>query len=1025
MIPLVVRSSFSLMWGTCAPETIVAVAHKRGYRSLALTDTDNVYGLWSFLKACHEYGVQPIVGAELTDPRTNGRAVILVENEEGWCNLSRLLTSRHVHHDFSLMSAVPAHARGLVVLTSQEDMLTWWRECGVSVAAALPRRPHGRAIRVRTLATRLGIPSVAVPSSFFLDPDQVYLHRMLRAIARRTTVSRLEPTQYAHPDAWLAPASEYARRFNAWPETITASEELAERLTFRAPAFGRVMPLWKHAPQGRSADEELRSRTYEGAYRRYGAFLDAKVVNRIEYELDVIQRMGFASYFLVVEDIVKRSPRICGRGSGAASIVAYALGITNVCPIKFNLYFERFLNPDRKDPPDIDVDFAWDERDEVISSVLKDYQGHAAMVAQFVTFGPRMAIREIAKVYGLSESEIGQMNKLCSRLWHWGESEADEEGHLMEPRSPCGRTTDGADPWRRVMRCAQWLIGTPRYLSLHPGGLVITPNPIDEYVPGEMAPKGVPVIQWDKDAVEAAGLVKIDLLGNRSLGVLRDALDHVRENGHYIDESTWEPEDDPATIATVARGETMGCFYIESPAMRLLQKKTRRGDYEHVVIHSSIIRPAANRYIREYVRRLHGGRWKPIDPLLEEVLHETYGLMVYQEDISRTVRALAGFSSAEADELRKVMSKKDPQRHLGEYYRRFVQGANARGMSDASIAYTWDMILSFEGYSFCKPHSASYARVSFQAAYLKTHFPAEFMAAVLSNQGGYYAPCAYVSEARRMGLTILPPEVNESCIRWRGKGTLLRVGWLSVRGLSRATAERIVMEQRRKPFNDIGDVLSRVRPGLGEARALIFSRAFETLHPGEPTGALLWELAWWTKRQKGLRSAVADLWARQEHQAEPPVPEEGRLRRLRREFGVLGFLCDCHPMSLFADVLEGRGCRKAQELGHFVGQRVHVAGFLTAEKIVATRKGELMEFVTFEDETGLIETVCFPGTYRRFSHMLDHYRPFVLGGILEEDYGVVTLTVDHVEPIHPLSVDDVAMAPRGSLPTSEKSRAVR
>lgn len=1025
MIPLVVRSHFSLMWGTCSPASVVAAAQRLGYTRLAMTDTDNVHGIWSFLGACREYGLTPLIGAEVSDPTTGKRAVALVENEQGWRNLSRLLTARHLDRDFSLLTALPPRAPGLVVLSVHEDLLTYWRDCGVDVAAALPRRPHSKTFQLRETARRLGIPAVAVPSSFFVDREDYGLHRLIRAIDLNTTLSRLKASETAQADAWLAPEHEYARRFEVWPETLAASDTLAERLSFTGPDFGVVIPPWSGSLAS-SPDEELRRRTYEGARRRYGDCLSARVVDRIEYELAVIRQKGFSAYFLVVEHIVKRSPRICGRGSGAASVVAYALGITNVCPLKFDLYFDRFLNPGRTDPPDIDIDFAWDERDEVLSSVLEEYRGHAAMVAQFVTFRPRMALREAAKVLGIPEAEIA---RVCKRLpWFRcgpGADDEEEDLCLWTEGLAEAKAVDMHDPWRHALRFAARLLGLPRYLSLHPGGVVITPAPLEEYVPVQIAPKGVPVVQWDKDAVEEAGLVKIDLLGNRSLGVIRDAIANVRHNGHPFDESRWEPEEDRQTQALIARGETMGCFYIESPAMRLLQRKARRGDYRHVVIHSSIIRPAANRYIREYLRRLHGGSWRPVHPLLQGILDETYGIMVYQEDVSKAAIALAGFSPVEADGLRKVMSKKDRHRQLCGYYRRFVQGARERGVGDREIAAVWDMIRSFEGYSFCKPHSASYARVSFQAAYLKAHFPAEFMAAVISNQGGFYSMRAYVSEARRLGLAVVPPEVNESHIRWYGKGATLRVGWLSVKGLSASTTERIIEERRRRPFRDIADFLDRVRPAVDEARALVFARAFESLHPGEPAAALLWEVACWEKARSGSRSTGGDLFGAAGEITRPSVKRESGLERSRREFSVLGFLCDCHPMSLFADRLQGRGIVKAEELGGHVGRRVSVAGLLTAEKIVSTEKGEPMEFVTFEDETGLIETTFFPESFRRFSGILDQERPFVLTGTVEEEFSAVTLTVDHAAPLCPIGQDrfsDRAVAP---WPRSEKMPSTR
>ena len=383
---------------------------------------------------------------------------------------------------------------------------------------------------------------------------------------------------------------------------------------------------------------------------------------------------------------------------------------------------------------------------------------------------------------------------------------------------------------------------------------MITPESIDNYVPVEFAPKGVPIIQWEKDAAEESGLVKIDLLGNRSLGVIRDAVANLRNNGTEFDEQLWEPEDDGATQTNVAKGNTIGCFYIESPAMRMLQKKTKVGDFEHLVINSSIIRPAANEFIREYVRRLRGGRWESIHPLLSDVLEETYGIMVYQEDVSKTAVALAGFSHADADGLRKIMSKKDKIRKLDDYRARFIAGAQANGVGNDQIITIWNMMMSFSGYSFCKPHSASYARVSFQAAYLKTHYPAEFMAAVISNQGGFYSTFAYVSEARRMGVKILPPGVNNSDILWKGSAGGIQVGLSSVKNVSSETCKRIVSERKEKPYNDMVDFLDRIQPASPEARSLVNAGAFDLLHPKEDRAALLWELGLLAKIQiKSIR----------------------------------------------------------------------------------------------------------------------------------------------------------------------------
>ncbi len=996
MIPLVVRSHYSLMWGTPSPRQLCRAARQLGYERLALTDTDNLYGLWPFLAACRREGITPIVGAEITEPGCRRRAVCLVETNEGYRNLCRLLTRRHLAAEtFDLENDLVARADGLAVLTVDPGLLASWHAAGVTVAAAMPLRPLTAGHPLRVAARRLGVPLVAVPGSYFIRPDDIAVHRLLRAIDRNTCLSRLAPDTIAAPDAWLAAPDEYRRRFAVCPETLDAAATVAERLTFTGPHFGTVLPPLpgNGAP---SAAQRLRVDAYAGARRRYGEELSEAVVERIERELAIIAPMGFAAYFLIVRDIVALSPRTCGRGSGAASLVAYCLGITNVCPLKHHLYFERFLNPGRTDPPDIDVDFAWDERDAVLETVLARHRGHAAMVANHVLFQPRMAVREVAKVYGLTEAEIGRVTQRLPWYWRAEETHADFLTELK--RQPETRALTFPPPWPEILGYARRIIGTPRYLSVHPGGVVITPRPIDEYVPLERAPKGVPIIQWEKDAAEDAGLVKIDLLGNRSLGVIRDALANLRANGTAFDESRWEPEDDFATQQAVAQGCTMGCFYIESPAMRLLQQKSRVGDFEHLVIHSSIIRPAANDYIREYIRRLHGGPWDPIHPRLADVLEETFGIMVYQEDVSRAAVALAGFSHAEADGLRKILSKKDRELQLRDYARRFREGARAQGVSEEQTTAIWDMMMSFDGYSFCKPHSASYARVSFQAAFLKVHHPAEFMAAVISNQGGFYSAFAYVSEARRLGLEVLPPDVNASDARWTGKQAALRVGLLSIKDLATATRERVVACRKDQAFAGLGDFLERVRPDTAELRAFVHCGALDGLSHGASRAELLWESA---RRQPSRSSAGGAARNRSLFEAPgadvdrpPRLPPDDARERLRREFAVLGFLCDRHPMELYAGAVQRAGAVKAVDIPRRVGRRVRFAGWLITGKVVETKKGEPMEFLTFEDETGLLETTFFPEAYRRFCHLLDRGQPYLLSGKVEEDWGAVTLTVE-------------------------------
>lgn len=901
--------------------------------------------------------------------------------------------------------------QGIVWMTDSPRILSLLHESGLEpwalLSAAAPSRwrPLVREARARN------IPLVAAADNRILTQgdEEATLYRVLRAIDGNTTIHRLCGSDGISEPMPLFPESTYRSRFACFPEAIDNTDRLLGAVCFTGPARRILMPEWRDpARPDLDAETALAADAHAGAVQRYGDPLPEAVIRRLEHEMAMIRQMGFCGYFLIVRDIVRQSPRTCGRGSGAASLVAYCLGITNVCPIRHHLYFERFLNPGRTDPPDIDVDFAWDEREAVIAGVLSSFSGHAAMVSSMIRFQPRMALRETARAFGVPEAAISAVTGRLPGYWHSDDPEAFASGIAAFPKI---RGADFPEPWPVICRIAARLVGVPRHLMLHPGGVVITPGPIDRHCPVELSAEGLPMLQWDKDGVEDAGLVKIDLLGNRSLAVIRDALEAVAASGRPIDELRWHPEDDPATQAAVADGRTMGCFYIESPAMRLLQQKAGRGDFEHLVLHSSIIRPAANDWIEEYLARLHGKPWQPLDPTLKDVLSETYGIMVYQEDVSRSVVAMAGFSHEEADRLRKVLSKKDRALHLTQFRRRFVEGARRNGVSEEAIETAWNMMMSFDGYSFCKPHSASYARVSFQAAYLKTHFPAEFMAAVLRNRGGFYPPAAYVSEARRMGLVVLGPDVNESDTGWTGWNRVLRAGLDDVAALRESTLSAVSKARAKRPFDSPQDFFERIDLSDIEARHLIDCGAFDAIAHGENRAVQYWR---WMRHRRRAASRGRNLRlfeSQSEYGSAPALPEGDEMDRLRRQYRVLGFLCDRHPLSLFRDNPVLRRTIRSDDLRSRIGKPVRVAAWPVCHKSVHSRSGKRMGFFTFEDEIGLIETVLFPDVYERCIHRLVATGPVLLSGTPENQWGAVVL---HVKDVNPVSL----MTPYTPTPSS-------
>jgi error-prone DNA polymerase len=806
---------------------------------------------------------------------------------------------------------------------------------------------------------------------------------------------RNDHSSIAPPGSWLRP--DISRFFPDCPEALSASEEIAERCEYQLPLGRRVV-----APRFAEADDafqRLRTLAYEGAGRRYGTIAPV-TRDRLEHELAIIGQKQFADYFLVVNDIVQNGPTHCGRGSVANSIVSYALGITHVDPLGAGLLFERFLNPERKDPPDIDLDFPWDERDDVLAYVFRKYPNfRSAMVANHNCFRLRGALREVAKVHGRPPGEIREI----TRRFPWFSD--DDSLEEVIANHPNFQGLELPAIWADLAKLAQPLVGTPRHLSLHPGGVVIVPTTLTDYVPVEPAAKQlegypgltVPVIQFEKDGTEDAGLVKIDLLGNRSLAVIRDAIAAVKDHtGRQIDYTTSDPEDDEPTRALFRTGQTMGVFYTESPASRQLCAKSQAENFDLLVLNTSIIRPASNRFIRIYLERLHGKPYEPLDPCLRETLAETFGVMVYQEDVVNVSAIFAGMPLATGDGLRKALSKKRPVKHLASYAEEFFTGAAALGRDIETTKKVWDMVMSFAGYSFCKGHSCSYIRVAQHSCYLRAHYPAEFMAGVLANGGGFYHPFAYVAEAMRMGLTVLPPDVNASEFRTTGRGREVRVGLQFVKGLPAKAAQRIV---DCNPYTSLDDLRTRASLTPDDLRTLVKVGALDSIKGDATRPMLLWAIDQGNGgMEEGRNGGMSEpLWNASipplRHSIIPPLREYSIDRRRRLEYELLDFTTDSHPMHLHAADLARFRITRSTELKDHVGESVLCAGMLTTSKPISTITDEPMEFATFDDGYGLIETALFPRVFRERGHVLFDQGPFVFRGQVDEEFGAITVAI--------------------------------
>ena len=935
MTLLLAISDFAAGEGVYPAELIAQMTGRLGYTHVAAWDP-GLHG-WPRLRgAAQAAGLTPILGCRFRWRELDFGA--LPHSDLGYGELCRLLTD--------LAHGRPGTPpRECVLLAETLPGLELLAREGFQAALLA----HGRNQPEAAEALRRGL-GVAAPQVLrFRKPAGLELHRLKRAMAARSTITRTE-SLWDPRDAAVDRSSWESRFPWADPRAARTTQALLERVAGWRMHWGEwVMPR-PLCPDDQDLDQELKARARAGIPRRYLA-PSPEIEARLAMELELIRSKRFAGYFLAVHDLIRAAAatRTCGRGSGAASIVSYLLGITNVDPIATSLMFERFLSEARMDPPDLDIDFAWDERDTVISSVFERYgRERVAMVANHVFFQARGALRDVALAFGRPEAELKTLARFI-RGW--------DEGAQGIQQNPA---------WAGILAQAQALQGHFHQLSVHPGGTIIAPGPLWRHVPTEPAPakEGVSITAWDKDGVEDYGLVKIDLLGNRSLAVVRDALEELGARSPEAPGAgapggrIWQPRLDPATQDLLARGDSIGVFYVESPATRQLQQRVGKGDFETLVIHSSLIRPAAHHWIDTYVKRSRGEEaYAPSHPVLGALLSESFGVLVYQEDVVRVGMAMAGWSHPEADQLRKLLGKHDCARKLPLFEARFREGCLGRGIPEPVIAEVWDMIRTFRGYSFCKPHSASYAQVSFESAWLKAHHPAVFFAAVISNQGGFYAPIAYLGDARRHRLVVRGPDVNASRWAFAAEGEQgLRVGLMAVKG-AREEELRALLEERERngPFADLEDLLRRAPLSVASAEALGSGGAFDRWATDGDRTRLLWA------RLGGIPAGVL------------PRPTDP-FDRAALELEILGLTLEIHPAAL-QRARHGGAPNRAEEVAA-PGRFLRFWALVVAEKTVRTEKGELMQFLTFEDETALCEAVAFPDAYRR------RRRPLRVGDVL-------------------------------------------
>lgn len=975
-IHLTTRSAYSLQEGLATPAELVQAAQAQGMTALGLTDHNLLTGAVEFVTACKDAGIQPILGLEVDLER--GPLQLLAMSEGGWANLCRLssaLALRNEPDAACSLELLAAYSKNLIALSSiqLEDLKSIFQD-----RLYVSLRDPSQASRLSELARSLKLPTVMAHPIYYLSPEQNRLQKTLTAIRLNQPLSNIPSTATAPAESYFMGKQEIESRFKDYPEALAATTEIAERCRFDLPIGKAHMPIVP-LPSGISSAAHLRQKAYAGAKTLYGEVTPA-IQTRLDHELDVIARAGFEPIFLIVEDVLnyarKTGVPFSSRGSAASSLVAHCLGITSPDPLRLNLYFERFLNPARTTPPDIDTDLCSRRRDAVIQHVFDTYgEDRVAMVGTINRFRPRSALGEVAKAYGL---ELSKVREMVNQLPHafWAKFEEAQDG--QEPPSPFAELRFSYPHCQQIFDDAEAILKLPRHLSVHAGGLIVAPGILTDLVPVmRSGSKGVIITQLDLESVEALGLVKIDLLGIRGLTVLGDVGEFVteREPGLYpnlVFALDAIPSDDKPTADRVETGQTIGCFNIESPGMRSTLKEIHARSEDDIMAALALYRPGplTGGLKDAFVRRFKGEeKVSHLHPALAPLLDETFGVILYQEQVLRIAHELSGFSLAEADLLRRAMSHFDPGKRMQELQRKFVSEAESKSGVPAAIGErVWEMMAAFAGYGFPKAHAASYAKIAWRSAWCKEYFPAQFMAAVLANWGGYYSQRVYLSEARRMGLPVRPPHVNWSGNNFQVRNDALYMGLGQVKELTNRTIERII---QLAPFHSLDEFLARVDPRQQEAVNLARVGGLDSF--GTIPSIL-------KRLDNGWQAGQMSLFGWEDSEADWVLQQ-----KVDAQVELLGVSLDAHPLELVADRVSASGAISTADAAGKLGRRVTIAGVRQTSRRSRTAKGEPMLFLTLEDLAGTLDVVAFPDAYRAAKELLNSSFPILVTGMMEMD----------------------------------------
>jgi len=961
------HSYYSLRYGTLSIDELIEQSIGLGLETVVLTDINTTMGIPEFVKKAEKRGIKPIAGCEFR----NGDQLLyigLARNREGLKELNELQTNYNLGQK-TYPDEAPEFNHVFVVYPTGTKACNQLRD-----NEFIGIRPENVNCLLTSEYGKFTNRLVMLHPVTFRDKSSLFLHQALRAIDHNELISKLTKQQMAGQHEFMFSPDKMKQVFDRYPEIVMNTEKLLDNCSIEIDFIS--VKNKKAFSQSVYEDKLLLEKlTMEGVIYRYGTN-NPEALERVRHELRIIDRLCFSSYFLIAWDIVQFGISSgfyhVGRGSGANSIVAYCLGITDVDPIKLNLYFERFLNPKRTSPPDFDIDYSWRDREQVQQYIFNRYgREHTALLGTTTTFRDRSIYRELGKVFGLPKEEIDSM-----------------------VTSPDNDITAN-EISQTINQLARQMVNFPNIRSIHAGGILISEEPITYYSALDLPPKGFPTVQWDMYVAEDLRFEKLDILSQRGIGHIKEAVEIIRENRneevdvHQINRF-YEDEQVKFQLKTA---ETNGCFYIESPAMRGLLTKLHCDNYLSLVAASSIIRPgvAQSGMMKEYIQRFHHPeKIKYLHPLMKEQLEETFGVMVYQEDVIKVAHHFAGLDLDEADVLRRAMSGK--YRSRVEFQRienKFFSNCRAKNYPDEISKEVWRQIESFAGYSFSKAHSASYAVESFQSLYLKSHYPLEFQVAVINNFGGFYRTWVYFNEAKRCGATIELPCVNRSRNETRIIEKTIYTGFVHVQNLEQNTVSQLLNNRAQHgDYLSIADFVKRVNIRKEQLVLLIRLGAFR--FTGKQKAQLLWEAHLF------LTHPVPDAGTRwmfqpQERKYVLPELEHSVLADAYDEIELLGFPVSLSPF----DMLETRfrGEVYAKNMMRHLGKKIRMLGRLVTIKYVPTSRKEVMNFGTFIDVRGeFFDTVHFPPSLKVYPFKGDGV--YLLLGKIVEEFGFPSLEVD-------------------------------